>query len=281
MSRQFNGLLKFNHERYLELSIFILVILVFIQVLGNGFVSIDDPVYVTDNPHVLTGLTWNNFLWSLRTFDASIWHPLTWLSHMLDVSIYGKNPSGHHSTSLILHISNTLILFMLLAEATGDKYKSFLVAILFGIHPLHVESVAWIAERKGLLSSFFGLISIVFYIRFVRCRRRTQYLLCLLCFLLGLMAKPMIITLPFVLLLLDIWPLNRMRDPENNVITFGRLAHLIIEKKLFFLIMVLFCFITYIFEDAGRIIRPLSQYPFLIRVENALLSYGLYLFKTI
>lgn len=175
------------------------------------FVAFDDPLYVTENSKTQDGLTYKGIAWAFTTFHASNWHPITWLSHMLDCDIYGLNPMGHHWTNLQLHIANTLLLFFILQQMTGALWKSAFVAALFALHPLHVESVAWIAERKDVLSTFFGMLTILAYIRYVKKRNIFRYFLVLILLSLGLMAKPMLVTLPFVLLLLDFWPLKRFK----------------------------------------------------------------------
>src|SRR5438552_16430602 len=157
------------------------------------------------------GLTWNGVAWAFTTGHASNWHPLTWLSHMVDVQLYGMHAGGHHLTNLFFHIVNTLLLFGVLHRMTGAVGRSGFVAALFAVHPLHVESVAWVAERKDVLSTLFWMLTLWSYVSYVREPRRGRYALVLVLFALGLMAKPMLVTLPFVLLLLDYWPLDRAR----------------------------------------------------------------------
>src|SRR5208283_5662499 len=182
--------------------------------------------YITNNAHVKAGLTWTGVIWAFRTGAAANWHPLTWLSHMLDCQLYGLYPGGHHSTNLLFHVANTLLLFLWLRQLTGALWRSALVAALFAWHPLHVESVAWAAERKDVLSAFFWMLTLMAYTRYVisdkwRVTRTDSttppvtrhpslcYWLALFFFACGLMSKPMVVTLPFVLLLLDFWPLSR------------------------------------------------------------------------
>src|ERR1043166_2049398 len=201
----------------------------FWPVLRDDFIRYDDSQYITENPRVLNGLTWANIAWAFRSGYASNWHPLTWLSHMLDVQLFGLKPLGHHLTSLLLHIANALLLLLLLNRMTGAVWRGFFVAAFFALHPLHVESVAWVAERKDVLSTFFWLLSLLAYVRYVRqARLEVQsnsvfdavlksfqgkaghfYMLALVCFALGLMSKPMLVTTPFVLFLSDYWPLGR------------------------------------------------------------------------
>src|ERR1043165_2106856 len=181
----------------------------FWPVVHHPFITFDDPDYVAANARVASGLTAQNILWAFRTGAGGNWHPLTWLSHMLDVELFGLSAGGHHLTNLCFHAANSLLLFIALLRMTGALWRSALVAALFALHPLHVESVAWIAERKDVLSGFFFMLTLAAYGRYARCPSVTSYLLVALVFAFGLMAKPMLVTLPFVLLLLDYWPLER------------------------------------------------------------------------
>lgn len=180
------------------------------EVRNHQFIYLDDGAYVFDNPAVRKGLTLKGVAWACTTLHAGYWMPLTWLSHMLDCQVFGLSPGGHHLTNLVFHLANTLLLFLWLQRATGALGPAFLVAALFALHPLHVESVAWVAERKDVLSTFFWLLTMWAYLWYGERRGWGRYLLVVLCFGLGLMAKPMLVTLPFVLLLLDYWPLNRL-----------------------------------------------------------------------
>jgi tetratricopeptide (TPR) repeat protein len=181
---------------------------VWLPLLHNGFINYDDTDYVTRNPVVLKGLTLTGLRYAFG-FSAGNWHPLTWLSHMADVELFGMNPAGHHAVSLLLHTATTLLLALFLLRTTGAPWRSLLVALLFGLHPLRVESVAWVAERKDVLSALFWFLTLNAYVAYVRRPGRGRYLVTLACFTLGLMAKPMMVTLPVVLLLLDLWPLGR------------------------------------------------------------------------
>src|ERR1035437_2214187 len=211
----------------------LLVVAVYWPILSHDFVNCDDPTYVTENLRVQGGLTWSNVVWAFTTTKAEFWHPLTWLSHIFDCQCFGLRSWGHHLTNLLLHLANTLLVFFCLQRLTGARGRSFVVAALFGLHPLHVESVAWVAERKDLLSGLFWVLALWTYARFVqKSEVRSQkseplrfaighlpssifYLLSLLFFALGLMSKPMLVTLPFVLLLLDYWPLRRLSFPPT------------------------------------------------------------------
>jgi hypothetical protein len=184
-------------------------LLVLWQVRNFDFVVYDDNEYVYENPQVLNGLTQDSIIWAFTTGCAANWHPVTWLSLMLDCQLFGANPGWMHLINLFLHIANTLLLFAVLKKMTGSLWPSAFVAAAFSLHPMHVESVAWIAERKDVLSTLFLLLTLAAYVNYVRRRGLFRYLLTLLLFALGLLAKPMLVTLPFLLLLLDYWPLNR------------------------------------------------------------------------
>src|SRR5829696_2490805 len=192
---------------YLALAVLNLV--VFGAVSHFEFVNWDDPTYILENANVLKGLTWGTARWAITTGYAPYWHPVTWLSHLLDVSLFGLDAGAHHVTNLLLHIANTLLVFAVLRRMTEAKGSSAFVAAMFAVHPLHVESVAWVAERKDVLSTFFWALTIWSYISFVRRRTVRWYAAVIAFFLLALMSKPMVVTLPAVLLLLDFWPLRR------------------------------------------------------------------------
>jgi 4-amino-4-deoxy-L-arabinose transferase-like glycosyltransferase len=191
------------------LSLVVVTAMVYWQVGTFEFVRYDDDKYVMENPVVRNGLSVEGIRWAFSSFEHSNWHPLTWLSHMLDVQTFGLDAGRHHQVNLLFHILNTLILFVVLQRMTGAMWKSGFVAALFALHPLHVESVAWIAERKDLLSAFFFLLTLLAYERYSRRESPWGYLLVVVLFGLGLLSKPMVVTLPFVMLLLDFWPLDR------------------------------------------------------------------------
>ena len=193
----------------IPLVLALLTLAVFWQVRGHDFINLDDEQYVTQNPHVRGGLTAGNLTWALTTTHASNWHPLTWLSHQLDVQFFGMDPAGHHGVSLFFHVANTLLLFFLLNRMTQTLWQSAAVAFLFALHPLHVESVAWVAERKDVLSTFFLLLTLWAYFVYTRSPGIVRMIPVAVFFALGLLSKPMLVTLPFVLLLLDYWPLGR------------------------------------------------------------------------
>ncbi len=192
------------------IGLIVLTLVVFAQVRHFSFITYDDDIYVTENYYVKQGLTLDSAIWAFNTTRSHHWHPVTWLSHMLDIQLFGMAPGAHHTVNLLIHILNTLLLFLMLFGLTRAMWPSLMVAALFAIHPLHVESVAWIADRKDLLCTMFGLLAILAYCRYVKSRKWIYYLLLIIAFILGLMSKPMLVTLPFLLLLIDFWPLQRL-----------------------------------------------------------------------
>ena len=251
----------------------LLVIATFIaymQVLKYGFItSFDDAEYLTSNWNIKAGLTKESIVWAFSTSYAANWHPLTWLSHMLDYELYGMEPFGHHLTSLIFHITNTLLLFGVLLKMTGALWRSGLVAVLFALHPLNVESVAWVSERKNVLSTFFLLLTLWAYVKYVDRKNAGNYLLVVLFLALGLMSKPMLVTLPFVLLLLDFWPLKRFSE--------ARPTRLILEKVPLFVLLIGSCVATFIVQRSGGAMRSSEFSSLYFRIANALVSYFEYL----
>ena len=250
------------------------------RAIGNDFVNCDDPVYVTKNVIVQKGLTWSNLRWSLTSTSEANWHPLTWISHMADVSFFGLHPAGHHLHSNILHTINVVLLFLLVLQFTGSRVKSLLVAGLFAIHPLNVESVAWIAERKSLLSTLFLLLGLAAYGWYVSKQTFGRYLAVALCFALGLMAKPMVITFPFCLLLLDYWPLSRLVWTSGADFRRTFLA-LIREKIPLFAMSAASAAITMYAQQQGGAVKSLTVVPLGRRLGNAIYSYLKYLEKGI
>jgi len=196
---------------WIALGLVMMIVLVYGQTIYFDFIHFDEEQYVTRNPHVLSGLTWEGVRWAFTSLEAGFWHPLTWLSLMLDHELYGMHAGGYHGTNVLLHLGNTLLLFWALMRMTGAPWRSGMVAALFALHPLHVESVAWIAQRKDVLSTFFWILTLLCYVRYVEQPGRQRYLPVMVVFILGLMSKPMLVTLPFILLLLDYWPLGRLR----------------------------------------------------------------------
>jgi len=261
---------------------------VFWQVQFNDFILYDDPSYVTSNRHVQSGLTGRGIFWALTTTDVSNWHPLMWLSLMLDFDLFRLNPAGYHWTNLLFHIANTILLFTVFRRMTEDIWRSAFVAALFAIHPLHVESVAWISERKDVLSAFFWILTMWTYIRYTEHRGTGNYLMLIAAFVLGLMAKPMLVTLPFVLLLLDVWPLRRLHFPFtcfNKTLPddVGRREiawpHALWEKLPLFFLAFLSIVITYLAQMSWNAVGSLEMFPLNIRIANALISYVHYIVK--
>ena len=253
-------------------------LVVYAQVGWFDFVRYDDPTYVTSNAWVRNGLTADGFRWVWTATHGSNWHPLTWLSHMVDQEIFGGWAGGHHLTSVLFHVLNTLILFATLRSATGDEWPSALVAALFALHPLHVESVAWVSERKDVLSALFGLCAIASWIAYARRGGRARYALTLALFACGLAAKPMLVTLPFVLLLLDVWPLDRLRSRPSRA-TVGGVGALLLEKLPMLALSAASCAITLVAQE--RVVASDEAVPFSLRLANAAVSYVRYLGKTL
>jgi Flp pilus assembly protein TadD len=235
------------------------------QTLRFGFVSYDDPAYVTDNVYVNAGVTWNGIVWAFTHSSAGNWFPLTWLSHMLDCQLFGADAGLHHLTSVCIHALATLLLYVVLRRIASARWPSAMVAALFALHPLHVESVAWIAERKDVLSAFFFMATLWAYARYVARPGARRYALTLLAFCLGLMAKPMVVTLPLVMILLDYWP-------------FARGLH-IVEKLPFFGLSAAASVVTYLVHEQVAAVVSLESIPMSLRIENALVSYAIYVGK--
>ena len=265
------------------LALAVAVLAVYGQTLGFGFIGLDDPGYVYDNPHVRAGLTWDGIGWAFSTFQQANWHPLTWLSLMLDAQLFGLHAGGYHLTNLLLHTVNTLLLFRWLRLSTGALWPAAVVAFLFAVHPLHVESVAWVTERKDVLSTSFFFLTLLAYTRYTRengsARPRAYlYLLALGSFALGLIAKPMLVTLPPLLLLLDYWPLRRF-EPGTSREHWRRFGQLLVEKIPFGLLMAGSCAVTYIAQHSHAVVA-LDSLPMGFRLATAALGTGTYLQKT-
>jgi hypothetical protein len=250
---------------------------------GYPFIGYDDQFYVTQNEHVKAGLTWDTLTWAITATEESNWHPLTWFSHALDCQLFGLNPSGHHWMNVVIHTLNVVLLFLLLWRVTGAPWRSFLVAALFALHPLNVESVAWVAERKNVLSTLFFLLALGSYGWYARKPEIRRYLVLVLLFILGLAAKPMVITLPFVLILLDYWPLRRIKNWSESSAVFPvpqlRLSQLLLEKLPLLALSAGSAIITVVAQGASVI--PNQALPIGVRLETSLYAYGLYLWKAI
>jgi tetratricopeptide (TPR) repeat protein len=256
----------------------VLDLAVFAQLRGHEFILMDDGLYITKNPSIQHGLTWAGIVWAFTTGHAANWHPLTWLSHMLDIQLFGLWAGGHHLSSVALHVINTLLLFFGLqwitsADGSPTLGRSALVAALFGIHPLHVESVAWAAERKDVLSTLFWWLTIGAYVAYARRPAFWRYALVAVMFVLGLMSKPMLVTVPFVLLLMDVWPLRRSSWVPDWA--------LVREKLPLLALAAASTLITFLVQRQGGAVIELGHLPLSNRLANAVLSYGRYLWKTV
>ena len=311
------GSLESRRGLIIALILFLGTLAIVGRITGNDFISYDDGIYVTENPHVNSGLSLANVTWAFRTGHGGNWHPLTWISHMLDVQLFGLRPGWHHASSLLLHALNGVLLFYLFQRMTGAMWPSAFVAALFAWHPLHVESVAWASERKDVLSAFFFLLTLIFYQRFARSKRMIptgernpssppgtgtagaktaslNYALSLISFAAGLMSKPMLVTVPFVLLLLDYWPLRRF-GPETQIAPEPSAVGedpaggqrwvpgfpLLIEKLPFLVLAIISCFVTVLVQKAEGAVVTVDEFSFWERLGNALHAYALYLGKTV
>lgn len=267
----------------LSLILIVLSVGLYYPVRTHPFVNYDDNVYVTENLHVQDGLTWETVSWAFVSYDAGNWHPLTWLSHALDFQIYGQDPAGHHQTNMLLHTLNAVLLFWVLCRATGYAGRSFVVAALFAVHPINVESVAWVSERKTVLSMAFFLLALGAYRWYVSKPKLGRYAVVALLFVLGLMAKPQVITFPFVLLLWDYWPLRRMSLGKESATDSGfpqkSLRSLVEEKLPLFGIAAASAVITMKAQRAGGAVLSLASSPLSIRLANAIVSYVRYIGK--
>src|SRR5436189_647825 len=250
---------------------------VFGQTLGHDFVNFDDHVYVYENPLVIRGLSMEGIIGAFTHTHARNWHPLTTLSHMLDCQLYGLKAGGHHLTNVILHTISVLLLFLLLKQTTGALWRSAFVAVLFAIHPLHVESVAWIAERKDVLSAVFFMLTLAAYARYARAPSAARYLLVALLSAFGLMSKPMLVTLPFVLLLLDYWPLGRIRGHKSDVSGHENLVMLVVEKIPLVGLSAVSSVVTFLAQRGA--IGWTEQLPVLARINNAVVTYVVYMWQ--
>lgn len=250
-------------------------------IVHNRFTDFDDSVYILNNSQVQSGLTWDTVKWSFTTFRAGYWHPLTWLSHALDCQIFRLNPAGHHYTNLLLHAANAVLLFLLLRQATGFTWRSLAVAALFALHPVNVESVVWAAERKNVLSMLLFLLALHAYDRYARTGRHYLYWLVAVFFALGLMAKPQVVTLPFVLLLWDYWPLERMGSVGGSTaaLTPRSLSVLVWEKMPLFVLAAADSVVTVMAQRAGNAVRTVTEVSASARLENVFVSYVRYIGK--
>jgi protein O-mannosyl-transferase len=271
------------------LALIILCLVIYWPVQNYEFINYDDPGYIMDIYGQKDNITFKDISAAFTDIHTGNWHPLTMMSHMLDWQLFGKEAGGHHWTSVIIHILNTVLLFLLLNKLTGAIWRSALVAALFAVHPINVESVAWIAERKNVLSTFFWILTMLLYIRYVEKPDWKRYLPVFLCFVLGLMSKPMLVTLPFVLLLIDYWPLNRTAiDIQNENkskiqaplnVGKAKLSFLIWEKIPLFILTAISICVTLYTQHAVKAVASLDYFPLAKRISNAIVSYGLYIKK--
>jgi protein O-mannosyl-transferase len=269
--------LFFKTQTKVKIFIFLAIglFLIYGQTLRYDFVHFDDDVYVSQNKHIQQSFSINSIFWAFQ-FYASNWHPLTWLSHMFDYQLFGLNPAGHHLTNLILHLMNSMLLFLVFEKLTGAFWKSVLIASLFAFHPINVESVAWIAERKNVLSTFWGLWAIWAYSDFVKKQKSFSWVI--LFFSLSLMAKSMLVTLPFLLLLLDFWPLRRLSFSFNSSKNTNTLLELIREKWILFLLTFCACILTYKAQQTGG---SITNFPLSLTLKNSAISYISYFGKAL
>jgi tetratricopeptide (TPR) repeat protein len=269
------------------LFLMVVTLIIYWPVQHYGFIRFDEEQYVTHNPHVQGGLGKEGVLWAFSALEAGFWHPLTWMSLMLDYTWYGLNAGGYHWTNVLLHLACTLLLFLVLNGMTGAVFRSGLVAALFALHPLHVESVAWVAQRKDVLSGLFWMLAMGSYVWYARRPGWDRYLLVLVFLILGLMAKPMLVTLPFVFLLLDYWPLKRLQDRRSAGVLetlptpTSSTVRLIVEKAPLVAIAAVFSVIALMAEDRAGALPSLARFSMEARFSNAVVSYGVYLWKTI
>ena len=262
------------------IALFIMTFAVYREVVTHEFITFDDNIYVTDNSQVKKGISLRGVLWAFSLTDKKdtpYWHPLTWFSHMLDCQLFGLDAGKHHLTNLVFHTANSMLLFLLLNTATGSIWRSATVAMLFAVHPVNVESVAWIAERKNVLSTFFWMLTTLFYIYYAKRQNIIRYLAALLTFSMGLLAKPMLVTLPFVFILFDYWPLERFDLKQSGL--HKKILNLALEKIPFFIISVCSVYISTVSLKLTNNIITTGIVPIRLRLENAIVSYAAYIGK--
>ena len=249
---------------------------IYAQVIGHQFIALDDPTYIQENPMVNRGVTLAGLAWAFTTFHATNWHPLTWIAHMIDSQLFGMNAGGHLLVNALIHVANTLLVFWFLLRTTHARWPSALVAALFALHPLHVESVAWASERKDTLSTFFGLLSLIAYMRYAKAPSISRYAWVAITLALGLLAKPMLVTWPLVMLLLDYWPLRRLQrlDTKGQLSVLRNLA---VEKLPLFGLVAASAIITFLAQSHEGAVRTFADAPVALRLSNALVSYAKYL----
>src|SRR6266513_1036124 len=249
---------------------------IYIQVIGHQFITLDDPTYIRENPMVNRGVTRAGLAWAFTTFYGTNGHPLTWISHMIDCQFFGTNAGRHLLVNALIHVANTLLVFWFLLRTTHARWPSALVAALFAIHPLHVESVAWASERKDTLSTFFGLLSLIAYVRYAEAPSIRRYAWVAIMLAMGLMAKPMLVTWPFVMLLLDYWPLRRFDLTSRREVA-TKVWPLVREKLPLFALVAASAVVTTVAQSRGGAVRTFTDAPVALRLSNALISYAKYL----
>jgi len=265
----------------------VMTLAIYAQVVGHQFIALDDPTYIQENSMVNRGVTGAGLVWAFTTFYAANWHPLTWISHMIDCQLFGTNAGCHLLVNAFIHVANTLLVFWFLLRTTHARGTSALVAALFALHPLHVESVAWASERKDTLCAFFGLLSLIAYVRYVEAPSISRYMWTAITLVLGLLAKPMLVTWPFVMLLVDYWPLCRFRAPGMSrrgrprlSETVAELWPLLREKLPLFILVAASATVTFIAQSRGGAVHTLAHEHLALRLSNALVSYAKYLLLT-
>jgi tetratricopeptide (TPR) repeat protein len=266
------------HPAVVSILLISLNIVVYAAVRDFQFVNWDDPSYITENPNIVDGLTGRSVMWALTTGYSPYWHPMTWLSHLLDVQLFGMDPGPHHVTSLVIHVANTLLIFGVLRRMTAAPGRSAFVAAMFAVHPLHVESVAWVAERKDVLSTFFWTLTVAAYVAYVRRPGLPRYALVVGLFGLALMAKPMVVTLPAVLLLLDVWPLERIRLTRDQLPALGRA---VLEKMPLFALAIATSIATVVVQTHVGAMASFDALAWHVRAGTAIVGYLAYLWKAI
>jgi tetratricopeptide (TPR) repeat protein len=252
---------------------------IYAQVIGHQFIDFDDNQYIEENPMVNRGVTLAGFAWAFTTFHAANWHPLTWIAHMVDSQLFGRNAGGHLLVNALIHVANTLLVFWFLLRTTHARWPSALVAALFALHPLHVESVAWASERKDTLSTFFGLLSLIAYVGYTTSPSTKRYAFVAVMLALGLMAKPMLVTWPFVMLLLDYWPLRRF-DINSRSELGARVWSLVCEKLPLLILVTVSAVITFVAQSHAGAVQGFTRLPIESRLSNAFVSYAKYLLLT-
>jgi len=281
-----NRLLKLVRHNPLEFCLASIIVLVtvvaFLPGVPNDFVHYDDADYVTANPAVQGGFTPSGIRWAFRAVHAATWQPVTWVSHMVDWELYGGWAPGHHLTSLLIHVLSSVLLFVFLERLTGKPFRSALVALLFAVHPLRLESVAWVASRKDVLSTLFLMVTILAYAAWTRGRNPKSYLIALLAFAAGLMSKPMLVTVPALLLLLDYWPLKRVSGAVfEGVASRQTVGSLVLEKAPFAFLSAGSMYAAYMAQKSGAALASSAQLPLALRLDNAAVSFFAYVWKTL